>query len=163
RCRSTCVIVVLDCCHSGSFKGGDPTASLMGDGRFIVSSSAGAALSDDAGSVNEPSPFTKLLVDGLRSGIADANGDGFVSLNELYDYIAPRLRAQTRQPPLRSFDQAIGDPPIGKNPNPRPRTTPGPFDPTTLRISPGSIIIEDFIVGKRLPARIIDVETPGRF
>ena len=43
---------------------------------------------DDA--TPQPSPFTRALVEGLRTGEADRNEDGFVSINELFDYLEDR-------------------------------------------------------------------------
>jgi uncharacterized caspase-like protein len=38
--------------------------------------------------------FTYFLLNGLR-GYADANGDRFVTIRELYNYVAPRIKKST--------------------------------------------------------------------
>ena len=38
-----------------------------------------------------PSRFTAVLVDGLASGQADVDGDGFVTVDDAYDFVRRRL------------------------------------------------------------------------
>lgn len=88
-------VVVLDACQSGAIsrvKGAKPAedfstnsiASLSMTGLAIMASSTGAELSQESDSL-KGSYFTHHLVSGLR-GAADQNGDGSVSLREVYDY-----------------------------------------------------------------------------
>ncbi len=88
-------VVVMDACQSGAIsrvKGAKPAqdfstnsiASLSMTGLAIMASSTGAELSQESDSL-KGSYFTHHLVSGLR-GAADANGDGAVSLREVYDY-----------------------------------------------------------------------------
>lgn len=88
-------VVVLDACQSGAIsrvKGAKPAAdfstnsiaSLSMTGLAIMASSTAAELSQESDSL-EGSYFTHHLVSGLR-GAADQNGDGSVSLREVYDY-----------------------------------------------------------------------------
>jgi hypothetical protein len=63
----------------------------------------GDQLADDRR--ERPSVFTTALVEGLATGDADRDEDGWVSLNELYDYIFDRVRAQTpHQTPSRDVE-----------------------------------------------------------
>ncbi|MGH9150032.1 MAG: caspase family protein, partial [Acidimicrobiales bacterium] len=96
-------MVLLDCCHSGAFKGGSLSASLEGRGRFILTSCRGAELANDADQLNHTSLFTKHVIDGLLGGAGDGDDDGFTDLDDLYDYVHQRLREERRQSPERSF------------------------------------------------------------
>ena len=72
--------------------------------------------SDDGGLVM--GAFTRQLVDGLRSGAADRNGDGLVTLSDLEQHLVSTVRGQT---PRRTTHDATGDPLIAKA---RPQKTP---------------------------------------
>ena len=99
ECRARQQVVILDCCFSGAFAIGSKgdgeldlerrlagnargravlTASRSGEYSFTGDALSGAAVS---GSV-----FTAGLVEGLRTGAADAGGDGYVSVDEAYDF-----------------------------------------------------------------------------
>ena len=57
-----------------------------------------------------PSPFTQALVDGLRTGEADQDEDGNVSINELFDYLERRVRETSpSQTPTKSAVNQTGD------------------------------------------------------
>ena len=57
-----------------------------------------------------PSIFTGAVVHGLESGEADADSDGKVSVDELYDYVYQRVRATTpNQTPTKSVHSLRGD------------------------------------------------------
>ena len=123
-CRARRQVLILDCCFSGAFahgsKGGvdlDLERRLAGHGRgraVLTASRAGEysfegqALADAvlAGSV-----FTTGLVEGLRTGAADVGGDGYVSLDEAYDYayryVQSRSASQTPQRWLYGGEGAI--------------------------------------------------------
>ena len=52
-----------------------------------------------------PSVFTSAVVEGLATGDADRDQDGWVSLNELYDYVFDRVREQNpNQTPSRDVE-----------------------------------------------------------
>jgi hypothetical protein len=129
RCvRSTAsrsVVLLLDCCYGGAFSQGVAVraagdvnvldsfpAGRLGGGRgraVITASSAmeyafeGERLADD--SRPEPSLFTAALVQGLSTGEADRDEDGWVSLNELYDYVFDRVRERNaNQTPSRDIE-----------------------------------------------------------
>lgn len=48
-------------------------------------------------------------MNGLKSGRLHSNGDGYVSLNDIYDYVLTRLQDDTQQIPERHFDHTVGD------------------------------------------------------
>ena len=123
--RSRSVVLLLDCCYSGAFTKGirvraagginvldsfpQPRAD-KGRGRAVITASnamefafEGSSSGDDA----QPSPsmFTAALVEGLATGDADRDEDGWIALGELYDYIFDKVRAQTpHQTPSRRIE-----------------------------------------------------------
>jgi hypothetical protein len=98
-CLSEKIVIVLDCCHSGlagsALLKGDQSALVAdelsaGLGHFVISSS-GAERSWIAPQSSEPdskqmSLFTKHLVSGIETELADMNGDGFVDVEEWFEY-----------------------------------------------------------------------------
>jgi hypothetical protein len=106
-------VVVLDCCHSGRFKGGDIPASLAGTGRFVLTSSRSGELANDAHVRNRASLFTHHLVEGIKYGAQDYDGDGAITLSELYDYVRTALAAAGRQVPQKRFE-GDGDVPLAR-------------------------------------------------
>jgi hypothetical protein len=97
-------VILLDCCSSGMFKSGPIGAQFAGPGRFIVSSTRGAALANDAASPTGTSLFTDSLVEGLLGGAPDSNNDGLIELRHIYDYVRDRLAATSKQVPHSRFD-----------------------------------------------------------
>ncbi|MFC5261464.1 caspase family protein [Kribbella qitaiheensis] len=123
--RARSVVLLLDCCYGGAFARGVAvraagdvnvldsfTGGRLGGGRgraVITASSAmeyafeGDQLADDHSP--RPSVFTSALVEGLTTGDADRDQDGWVSLNELYDYVFDRVREQNpHQTPSRDVE-----------------------------------------------------------
>lgn len=96
-------VILLDCCHSGAFKSGSLPDSLKGEGRFLVTSARGGQLANDADRANGTSLFTQHVVEGLLGEARDTNGDGYVDLAELYDYVRDSLVVEHRQRPQRNF------------------------------------------------------------
>ena len=114
ECRARQQVVILDCCFSGAFAHGSKgdgsldldrrmagnargravlTASRSGEYSFTGDALTGAPI---AGSV-----FTAGLVEGLRTGAADADGDGYITVDEAYDF-AYRYVLSFGPPRLRS-------------------------------------------------------------
>ncbi len=73
-----------------------------------------------------PSVFTSALVEGLKTGDADRNQDGLVTLDELYNYIYDKVReASPQQMPGKWTFGMEGDLVIARRA--RPPTTPAPL------------------------------------
>jgi Caspase domain len=119
-CRSRRQILVLDCCHSGAFaKGAKGEGELAlrdrfeGRGRVVLTGSRGTEYSFEHDNVvgdGVSSVFTRALVQGLRSGDADRDGDGLVTVGELYDYAYEAVRTkEARQTPTLWTYGAEGD------------------------------------------------------
>ena len=97
--RSKRQVLILDCCNSGAFAQGAKaeiggsvgTASAFegtGYGRVVLTASDSTQFALEGDTVTgdmENSLFTNFLVKGLE-GEADANGDGRITIDELYDY-----------------------------------------------------------------------------
>src|SRR5689334_5305392 len=97
--RSKRQILILDCCNSGAFAQGTKgevggsvgTASAFegtGFGRVVLTASDSTQFAWEGDRVigeTENSLFTNFLVKGLE-GEADTNGDGRITIDELYDY-----------------------------------------------------------------------------
>jgi hypothetical protein len=129
--RSKRIVVLLDCCYSGAFlkgfraRGDDSVAVdvLEGRGRAVITASRAteyAFEADELASENaQPSLFTGAVVEGLLSGNADVNGDGFVTVDELYDYVYDAVRGKVAgQTPGRWID-VEGDLVVARNPRPQ--------------------------------------------
>jgi len=113
------VVVVLDCCFSGAFRGGDLGDTVSGPGRYVMTSCRGTQLANDATAENSTSHFTQHLVDGLTGAAADLDGDGYVTFSDLYAYVDRRLRETGKQIPQRRV-QGDGDLPLARRPQPAP-------------------------------------------
>ena len=102
-CLADVVVVVLDCCFSGSYKGSEELGSaLAGAGTFVLASSRANELSADSDSTRSPSPFTETITLGLR-GAADNGNSCAIDLDNLYDYVYESV-SRSSPVPQRKFD-----------------------------------------------------------
>jgi hypothetical protein len=145
RSRSGCVVLLLDCCYAGAFARGmtragsdvDVTDRFGGRGRAVITASTALQLAfegDDltAGSQEAPGPsvFTRALVDGLRTGEADRDADGVVSLDELYAFVHDEVtRVNPDQTPQKWLFDVAGDLYVARRSTPvtRPSELPAPL------------------------------------
>jgi hypothetical protein len=109
RSRSRRVVLLLDCCYAGAFERGmvpkaDKAVHLEeqfgGRGRAVITASGAMEFAFEnaeltASSELRPSVFTRAVVEGLETGDADRDQDGYVDLDELYDYVYDRVRDVT--------------------------------------------------------------------
>ena len=147
--RSRSVVLLLDCCYGGAFAQGvkvraagdvhvldsfpRETRSGGGRGRAVITASSamefafeGDHLGDDQH--RRPSVFTNALVEGLATGDADRDEDGWVSLNELYDYVFDKVREENpHQTPSRQV-QLEGELYLARSRRRRIRPAPLPPD-----------------------------------
>jgi hypothetical protein len=158
-------IVILDCCHSGSFKGTGAPAGLQGTGRFVLSSSRRRELSADSAEETGTSAFTSYLVEALRLGTLDHNGDGYVSLNDVYDHILTGLRETTGQIPQRHIDNAVGDVILARameGPTGEAwKAASQPRERPVLDLSETDIDLPDVRPGEDVPPRAVEVLNRG--
>ncbi|WP_433193979.1 caspase, EACC1-associated type [Nocardia sp. CA-107356] len=108
RSRSRRIVLLLDCCYAGAFERGMTHRAgtgmnleqLSGRGRAVITASSAMEYSFESGELTDtadgdPSVFTGALVDGLSTGEADRNQDGFITLDELYDYVYGKVRSSS--------------------------------------------------------------------
>jgi hypothetical protein len=93
-------VTVLDCCHSGAFRGGELQVAATGNGRCVITSAAANELAVDATGPGGMSPFTQVLVSGLRLPHARVH----LTTRELYEYIAAELSLPGNSRPQFYFD-----------------------------------------------------------
>jgi len=98
--RSRRQVVILDSCFSGAFAEGMYTKDdgrvhiaeeLGGEGRAVLTSSSSTQYSFEQ-QCEELSLYTHFLIEGIKTGEADANKDEFVSIDELHDYASHKVQ-----------------------------------------------------------------------
>jgi hypothetical protein len=102
------VVLILDCCFSGragdSFakSGIDDQLQLVSEGRgtYIMTASTGIEVAQEKES-DEYGIFTKHIIEGIRSGDADLDDDGRVSMVDLYGYVHKRVLEEGCQNPMK--------------------------------------------------------------
>jgi len=141
--RSRSVVLLLDCCYGGAFGQGvavraSGDANVLdsfrgGRGRAVITASnsieyafEGARLAE--GQPAQPSVFTAALVEGLRTGEADRDEDGWIALGELYEYLFDRVRERNpKQTPSRDIEMQ-GELYLAKSRRRRIKPSPVPAD-----------------------------------
>ena len=109
ECRAGELVLILDCCHAGAF--GD--LKQRGDRSRIVVVSAGATeLAHEGDGYKQhalPSAFSGPFLEGLRTGAADRDGNGIISVREAFEYAAVRMvdRERRQTPQMRAA--GVGD------------------------------------------------------
>jgi hypothetical protein len=132
ECRSNCQVVILDCCNSGAFgrAGGKGEADTdlrlserfvtQGRGRAILTASRANQRSWEgsaAGEAGSSSVFTNALAEGLQTGAADLDGDGYVSVEEAYKYAYRKvIESNAGQIPQHSISGGEGNMLLTRNP-----------------------------------------------
>jgi len=95
---------------------------VRGRGRAVITSCTSLEYSFevDTGTVEGipvASVFTDAIIDGLSTGQADGDGDGWVSVDDLYDYVFTRVRQATpHQTPEKKWADIRGDFFIARSP-----------------------------------------------
>ncbi|HUB72730.1 MAG TPA: caspase family protein [Solirubrobacteraceae bacterium] len=119
-CRSKSIVLLLDCCFSGSFPFGmrrraggavDVEGHLDGRGRAIITASSEleyAYEGDELSGSAVPSIFTRTIVEGLETGEADRDGDKWISVDDLYDYVYDRVKVLTNAQTPRKMSTLEG-------------------------------------------------------
>jgi EAL domain-containing protein (putative c-di-GMP-specific phosphodiesterase class I) len=127
NCRAKRQGIILDCCFSGAF---DPSLSVKDDssidlkgqlgaeGRVVMTSSSHLQLSFGEKEDSGLSVYTTSLVDGLRTGEADLDQDGVVSVRDLHRYVShkTRERSPSMTPKLITFKDLGFDIVLAKSP-----------------------------------------------
>jgi Caspase domain len=121
-------IVLLDCCFGGAFAVGNlwrgdqvesgislkvSNLEQRGRGQVVITAADSMQFALEGGALKEgqspASHFTRVLVDGLKSGDADIDGDGKVTVDELMRYLEIGLEnAGSPQRPTKWIFGAVG-------------------------------------------------------
>jgi hypothetical protein len=143
NCRAWRQILILDCCYSGAFVKGftfksdkemhtnqyfeikDVDLEGSSRGRLVMTASDSMQYAlDGSDSINKErndkicSLFTNALIQGLKTGDADIDGNGLITFDELYEYASIQVKKEvpTQTPRKWGFDTQ-GKIIIAKNPN----------------------------------------------
>src|SRR5262245_19347973 len=138
--RSKRIVLLLDCCYSGAFiKGfqarGDESVSvgqLEGRGRAVITASRSTEYAFEADELTaanaQPSVFTGAVVEGLATGAADRNGDGVVTVDELYDFVYDHVRGKVAGQTPGRWVNLEGELAVARNPRPPVRAAELPLE-----------------------------------
>jgi molecular chaperone DnaK len=100
RCGRT--VLILDCCYSGSYvkglrpRGTEPAKiaieqHFVSQGTAVISACSALQFAHESTLLSaepgQPSVFTSTMVEGLRTGTADIDRDGFISVEDLYRHV----------------------------------------------------------------------------
>ena len=122
-------ILILDCCYSGSYETQQFAKSdsavhtlekLGGRGRTVLTASDSTQYAFEGSTIHgeaAQSVFTRHLVEGLRDGTADLDGDGDITVDELYNYVFDRVTAEQPNQRPKKLDQVEGRTIIAANVN----------------------------------------------
>ena len=132
-------VIILDCCHSGAFARGTKGATGTsvgtaiafegnGFGRTVLTATDATQFAWEGDKVvgkPQSSVFTRHLIEGLRTGGADLDNDGFISLGELYEYVYEGvLRDTPSQTPSKWAFKQQGDIILARSVRPRLSVAP---------------------------------------
>jgi hypothetical protein len=120
--RSKRQVLILDCCNSGAFAQGTKaatgvsfgtaTAFEVGYGSIILTASDSMQFAWEGNKVigeTQNSLFTHFLIEGLK-GEADNDGDGQITVDELYDYAYVQVKLATpKQTPSKFSSKQQGE------------------------------------------------------
>ncbi len=136
-CRSRSQLLILDCCHAGAFSRDAKSAGVgvnvgigsafegNGVGRVVLTASDAtqfALQGDCVVGVPHQSVFTRYLIEALQTGVADVNGDGMVTVDEVYEYVYHKvLEENPQQTPGKWAYKQHGGIVLAKNPKPKAR------------------------------------------
>ena len=108
-------VIILDCCYSGAFAEGwrrkgdvklELRQELGQEGRVVLTSSSSTQVSfeqEDA----DLSLYTQYLVEGIETGAADGDQDGFVAIRELHAYA--KRKVQDVKPKMKPDIIVVGE------------------------------------------------------
>ncbi|MBP2325668.1 S-DNA-T family DNA segregation ATPase FtsK/SpoIIIE [Kibdelosporangium banguiense] len=115
ECQARAKVVLLDCCFSGAFTAGQVQMSgnavdldeHLGRGVYVITATNELEYAYEREQLIFDKPqrnsvFTAAVIRALQTGAADLDGDGEISVSELYKYVYDDLRAERVQTPTQS-------------------------------------------------------------
>jgi uncharacterized caspase-like protein len=174
--RAQRIVLFLDCCYGGAFPRGmvvrgageaqvrDAFAGQEsvggGRGRVVVTASRAMEYAFEGdrlagGTAAGPSVFTGAVVEGLTTGEADRDGDGWVGLSELVGYVSDRVQRVTphQNPQMWTFG-AQGELLLARSRG--RRVTPAALPPELLEAMESPLAAVRYGVADDLAARLDD-------
>jgi Caspase domain len=144
RSKSERQVLILDCCYSGSFLHGSKSATGAVDvpvhaakafkgngyGRVVLTATDKTQVAWEGQRVTgqvQKSVFTQHLIEGITSGEADQDSDGWIGLDELYKYVYNRMiktAPQQSQTPEMTVFHMKGNIILARNPRPKAAVLP---------------------------------------
>ncbi|MFC6159324.1 caspase, EACC1-associated type [Kribbella jiaozuonensis] len=121
-------ILILDCCYGGAyavqqFAKADTAVhtkeALGGRGRTVLTASDSLQYAFEGSTIHGEAPqsvFTRHLVEGLRTGAADLDADGDITVDELYSYVYEAVVAEQPNQRPQQVAQIEGRTVIASNP-----------------------------------------------
>ncbi|WP_329107695.1 caspase family protein [Micromonospora sp. NBC_01699] len=115
-CRAAARVLILDCCFAGAFAEGfkgAPQGALdcqVGRGYVVLSACDSYEYAFESDELVTAAPrgsvFTDVLIEGLVGGAADLDGDGRVSVDELFRYVHDGVvrRRSGQQPKYSAYN-----------------------------------------------------------
>jgi archaellum biogenesis ATPase FlaH len=139
RSRARRILLLLDCCFGGAFpagarpKSGDHVElpNLPSAGHVVIAATSAIeyAFEPDQADSGPPraSVFTEAVLLGLRTGDADRDQDGVVTIHDLFSWLTESLReVSPAQTPTMHGSGLQGDFVVAKNPSPISANMPTP-------------------------------------
>ena len=111
------VVLILDCCYSGAlgrlFSKGSVDDALCvaakeGKGKYMLTASTGIQVAHEKEG-EEYSIFTKYFIEGIKTGNADLDNDGKITVDNLYTYVHAKLKEDNFQEPMKFAFGVQGD------------------------------------------------------
>jgi hypothetical protein len=121
--KSKKFVLILDCCYAGAagshfLKSGiddqlqiiswGPSGQGSGRGIYLMAASTATQVAMEKES-DQYGIFTKHLVEGIKSGEADTDGDGLISADELFNYAEDHVSEEGSQRPQKYGIAVSGD------------------------------------------------------
>jgi formylglycine-generating enzyme required for sulfatase activity len=105
-CKS--VALILDCCYSGAvaesiLRGNveEQLQSVSSSGGIYVLTASTAVQAAEEKEGDQYGLLTKHIIHGIESGEADLQEDGLISMDELYQYVHRKVKAEGFQEPMK--------------------------------------------------------------
>jgi hypothetical protein len=117
-------VLILDCCFSGAVKQAFAKGAItdvlhqqaLASGLSILTSSTELQESFERPE-DDQSLFTKMLVDGIMNGYADADNDGIITVDDAFTYAENAVRGTGMQQPTRLNLNVTGQCVLARNRN----------------------------------------------